>query len=69
MPFLPYKSFALMGRLKTAKCECLQSRANCQANACEAAPNTRLKQLLAGEKYVYPKAKIVKSLHHYVLSQ
>jgi len=32
-------------------------------------PITRLKQLLAGEKYIYPKTKIVKSLHHYVLSQ
>ena len=31
--------------------------------------NTRLKQLLAGEKYIYPKEKIVKSPHHYVLSQ
>ena len=39
------------------------------ANVCEAAPNTQLKQLLAGEKYIYPTAKIVKSLHHYVLSQ
>ena len=32
-------------------------------------PKTRLKQLLAEEKYIYSKAKIVKSLHHYVLSQ
>jgi len=28
-----------------------------------------VRQILAGEKYMYPKAKIVKSLHHYVLSQ
>jgi len=39
------------------------------ANVCEAAPNTQLKQLLAGEKYICPLAKIVKSLHHYVRSQ
>ena len=30
MPFLPYKCFALTGRLKTAKCECLWSNAHCQ---------------------------------------
>jgi len=30
MPFLPHKSFALTGRLKTAKCECLWSSAHCQ---------------------------------------
>ena len=30
MPFLPHKDFALTGRLKTAKCQCLWSRANCQ---------------------------------------
>ena len=47
-----------MGHLKTAKCECLWSSAI-----------TELKQLLAGKKYIYPKGKIVKSLHHYVLSQ
>jgi len=30
MPFLPYKGFALTGRLKTAKCECLWSSTHCQ---------------------------------------
>ena len=30
MPFLPHKSFALTGRLKTPKCECLWSSAHCK---------------------------------------
>ena len=30
MPFLAHKGFALTGRLKTAKCECLWSSAHCQ---------------------------------------
>jgi len=30
MPFLAHKDFVLMGRLKTAKCECLWSSAHCQ---------------------------------------
>jgi len=34
-----------------------------RANACEAASNTRLKQLLAVEKNIYAQEKIVKSLH------
>ena len=33
MPFLPYKGFALMGHLKTAKCECLWSSAEHRAEA------------------------------------
>jgi len=33
MPFLPYKGFALMGHLKTAKCECLWSSAEHTAPA------------------------------------
>ena len=53
-----HKRFTLTGSLKSGS-----------ANVCEAAPNTRLKQLLAGEKHIYSKAKIFKSLHHYVLSQ
>jgi len=59
MPFLPYKGFALMGHLKTAKCEwlwaastakceCLRIRANCQVRMFLKQPN---------------QAKIVKSLH------
>ena len=60
MPFLPYKGFALTGRLKTAncecceaariaKCECLRSRANCQVWMFVKQPNRRLQQLLAVE--------------------
>jgi len=33
MPFLPKKRFALMGHLKTAKCECLRSSAEHRAEA------------------------------------
>ena len=36
MPFLPHKGFALTGRLKTAKCECLWSSTHCPSNVCEA---------------------------------
>ena len=43
------KSFALTGRLKTAKCECLWSRANCQVRMFLKQPNRRLQQLLAVE--------------------
>ena len=60
MPFLPYKGFALTGRLKTAKCErlwsmhiakceCLRSRANCQVWLFVKQPNRHLQQLLAVE--------------------
>ena len=43
------KRFALTGRLKTAKCECLRSRANCQVRMFVKQPNRRLQQLLAVE--------------------
>ena len=33
MPFLPYKGFALMGHLKTAKCKCLWTSAEHTAEA------------------------------------
>ena len=49
MPFLPHKGFTLTGRLKTAKCECLWSRANCQEWIFLKQPNRRLQQLLAVE--------------------
>ena len=48
-----------MGHLKTAKCECLWSSAKHTAEAVT----------YQGKNYIYPKGKIVKSLHHYVLSQ
>ena len=48
-----HKCFTLTGGLKSGS-----------ANVCEAAPNTWLKQLLDGEKNIYPTAKIDKSLHH-----
>jgi len=53
-----HKCFTLTGHLKSDKSECLWSSAEhtAEAVACQ-------------EKYIYPKAKIVKSLHHYVLSQ
>jgi len=35
MPSLPHKGFALTGRLKTAKCECLWSSAHCQVQMFE----------------------------------
>jgi len=41
-PFLPFKGFALTGRLKTAKCECLWSRAHCQMGMFVKQPNRRL---------------------------
>ena len=50
MPFLAHKGFVLTGRLKTAKCECLWSRANCQVRIFLKQPNWRLQQLLAVEK-------------------
>jgi len=49
MPFLPHKGFALTGRLKTAKCQYLWSRANCQGRMFVKQPNRRLQQLLAVE--------------------
>ena len=49
MPFLPHKGFALTGRLKTAKCECLWSSAHCQVRMFLKQPNRRLHQLLAVE--------------------
>ena len=47
-----------MGHLKTAKCECLLSSVEHSWSS-----------YLPGKKYIYPQGKIVKSLHHYVLSQ
>ena len=49
MPFLPYKGFALMGHLKTAKCEWLRSRANRHVRMFVKQPNRRLQCLLAVE--------------------
>jgi len=49
MPFLHYKGFALTGYLKTAKCECLRSSANCQVRMFLKQPNRQLQQLLAVE--------------------
>ena len=49
MPFLPHKGFALTGRLKTAKCECLWNSAHCQERMFLKQPNRRLHQLLAVE--------------------
>jgi len=50
MPFLPYKGFALMGHLKTAKCKCLRSRANYQVRMfVKKQPNRWLQQVLAVE--------------------
>ena len=46
-PFLPHKGFALTVRLKTAKCECLWSSANCQVRMFLKQQNKRLQQLLA----------------------
>ena len=48
-----------MGHLKTAKCECLWSCAKHRAEAVT----------YRGKNCIYPKGKIVKSLHHYVRSQ
>jgi len=42
MPFLPHKGFVLTDRLKTAKCKCLWSRANCQVRMFLKQPNRRL---------------------------
>ena len=53
-----HKCFTLTGGLKSDKSECLWSSAEHTAEA-----------VAWQEKYIYPKAKIVKSLHHYVLSQ
>ena len=49
MPFLPYKGFALMGHLKTAKCEWLRSRANRHVRMFVKQPIRRLQCLLAVE--------------------
>ena len=49
MPFLPHKGFALTSRLKTAKCERLWSRANCQVRMFLKQLNRRIQQLLAVE--------------------
>ena len=70
MPFLHYKGFALTGHLKTAKCECLWSNAHCQVRMFVKQRQTHSwSSYLPGKKYIYPKGKIVKALHHYVLSQ
>ena len=52
MPFLHYKGFALTGHLKTAKCECMRSRANCQVRMFVKQPNRQLHQLLAVENKI-----------------
>ena len=49
MPFLAHRGFALTGRLKTAKCECLWSSAHCYVQMFVKQPNRRLQQLLAAE--------------------
>ena len=65
MPFLHYKGFALTGHLKTAKCECLWSNAHCQVRMFVKQRQTHSwSSYLLGKKYIYPKGKIVKSLHH-----
>jgi len=51
-----HKCFTLTVHLKSAKCECLWSRAEHMAEAVTCRGN-----------YILHKAKMVKSLHHYVL--
>jgi len=53
-----HKCFTLTGHLKSDKCECLRSSAEHTTEA-----------ITCRRKYIYPKAKIFISLHHYVLSQ
>jgi len=67
IPFLPYKGFAPTGHLKTAKCECLRNRANCQVRMFVKQPNKRLQQLLAVENKTI--LQQLKPPTHYMMSQ
>ena len=61
MPFLPYKGFALTGRLKTGKCECLWSSAHCQV---QMFVNTILQQLKPSTLYMMFQLTLIFYPHH-----